>query len=545
MGKLFFVILLLITTTVSAQNFRSTVAVTIGRNTSEWTPANFGNDLAFWITLSNLGSLMKEGGGLTGTPVTTVTGNGNTIGLIYDMGPNAMCVRNPTSGALPVLGSDGTLNSFMTFDGVNDYQVVQNSSKFFNPIHSASPVFSLMFWIKMNGGDATNMRVMTNSDGGNGVGFHILRNSSNKLVFTTTNSTPSTISTVTSTQNVVVSTGWVPVFIICNGTGASAGRIIISNTEDKTFSVSAGVSNNANGNLFIGSRSSLLQYLNGSISDITVVNRVITSDEIAAYKAYRPQRRTQELAPIVQSIFDFNNSSFLYSDAGATTNVTNGSVCRVIKSSKSTNFGDLNRELSSASDATSADWVTNAQNGYAALRFASGDNYSFATQYFEELGGKLTFFFVMKNTNNTFGSHLLSADNISTAGDYIVVTGKDYASAGPGLTNPYLAVHPNPSGSCVVTRNGNNPLVDDAKLFAFRRNGSDWDAWDASGNKTTVTGCSNPLSFLVMGRDNTAGTNFDLTGDVYYMIKYNGLMSDANVQTTLSTLKTQYNIVTP
>jgi hypothetical protein len=502
-----------------------------------------GSDVVLWIATDRLATMFKEGGGSAGVPLSPVTANGDTVGLIYDLSPNGMVIRNSSDiTQVPTIQSDVTRNSFLRF--VTNDRIVVQQVNFFNPIHGASPVFSLMFWIKFNGGNAATQHIMTNSNAASGAGFQITRNSNNKLFFRTSSAVPATISSYTSTTSLVDTTGWIPIIIICNGTGASAGRAIIGNVEDVNFTVNAGVSDNANGALFIGSSSGLTNFLNADLGELVIVNRVVTEDEIAAFKSYNPIRSSDEFIPILSVGYDMNDTSYLFTDIGGTIPATDGTSIRLIRNKKASNFGDLRRDASSAASGSSAIWRSNVENGKGALEFDGvDDNYTFQVRLGEDLAGKSTYIIIAKNDDNTNGSHIISGNNAANVGDYIALTGAGYASAGPGLVNPYWAIHTEPVGAEALASNAENPGVNNTKLLIFRRNGTEASVWNANKVKTTGV-LNNPLNFSVMGNSDFGTATWNMDGYIFYVYKYNGIYNDAQIESMIDDLVVQYGIST-
>lgn len=500
-------------------------------------------EIAFWMATHRTATMFQEGGAGGEGVITPTTADDENVGTMYDLGANGLILRSPTgSTTVPKLKSDGTRNSFLLFDGSNDRIVVQNSVKFFYPVTGPSPVFSWMFWLKMNGGDGAHHRIF-NSAVGTGIGIDVSRNTSNKLYFRVTDGA-GTVWEVTSTQNVVVATGWVPVIIIVNGTGASAGRFIISNTEDKTFTVTAGSSTESSvGNLFIGTRSSSSQFLNGSLGDVIIVNRVITAGEIAEFIAYNPTRSSEDFAPILANKYDFNDNTYIFSDTAGTTPAVNGDPVRLVRNMKVSNFGDLFRNLNSASSGVSPVFRTNIQNGKNCLEWDGvDDTFTFDNTIGEDIGGKNTWFLIMKNDDTTFGSHAISGNNAGTVGDYVVLTGSSYGSPAPGSTNPYFAVHPEASGSATpVDVDAKGPGVDDVKIVAFRRNATELKAWNGSFITETVSS-DGPFGATHMGLDGHIGNNWDMDGYIFYLAKYNGVMTDLQVVQEINRLNNLYGI---
>lgn len=513
------------------------------------------NDLIGPNTTLNLSfdltkSMLVEGD----LPVTEVASDGDSVGCVYDQTINGLILRQGTSANRPVYGSDGTRNNFLTFDGTNDSLPILTSLSFFNTLWQAVPKGSILMWFKMNGGDNVSQFIFNNTDiavAGNDAGFQIIRGSTNLLAARATSdfSGAGLKWTYATTATVTVASGWRGMIVSVNGTGASAGRFILMDSagtilEDNTFSVTAGATVNAQTNAVIGIRANANDFpFNGSISSIIVENFPVTDKLIDQFKNHNPPRNTtSEFTPLLQYLMDMNNSAFIFSDAAGSIPATNGDTVRVIRSSVIGNFnliggaGSLRRIWASASAGTSAIYRTNQINGHATIEFdGTDDNYTMTAvsgTFFEELAGKNTLFIVMKNDDAVFGSHPFSGNN------YITLTGSTYRA--PGLS-PDSVIHPDPAG----TQTGQiceNTGVDDYKIIAYRRNGSTLNAWNADKLKATDTSSSR-LSFTNMGVAHPSlAPDWNMDGHIAYVAKYNGVMTDAEVEAEIDRLKARFGL---
>ena len=501
------------------------------------------DNAAFWIDTSNPTTMFKEGGGAGGNPTTAVTANGHTVGCIYDQSINSVLVRFP--GALtqyPTLGSDATRNGYLTFDGSNDILTVSASTSHLSNLHGPSPSFSIYFWIKFNGGDAATQIIFTNNNlgnatgGGAGRGISLYRLSTNKLFFEMRNTANTLIYSFTSTINLRVAEGWQPVILSVNGTGVSKGRLVIGSIGDETFDVSAGDSGAAKQNLYIGARSSSVQWLNASIGDIIIRPGPTTSSLITAFKNYNPIRTSTEFTPQIESLYDFTDAARMFSDASETTPVTNGSVVRVVYGdNKLENFGSTDRKLTAASDGVAPIFRTNQVNTYSSIEFDGvDDNLDFLTTFCPELGGKYTVFLICRNTDATYGSHIMST---TSSGKYLVLTGENYSGE---FSDPYFIVHALDAGD--VIQGAPADVTDaDFKIFVWRRNGLSCTGWN-SDLVTHTSSISSAISFIDMGADYSGFPDWKLDGFVTHLEKWNGYMSDAQVEAKIDELKIKFGI---
>lgn len=484
--------------------------------------------------------------------LTDVANDGDAVGLVYDLTVNGMIIRQDTAANRPILGSDGTRNSYLTFDGTNDNLPIRSSLSFFNTFWESVPRGTILIWFRMNGGDGVTQAIMSNTDysvTANDAGFQILRNNSNVIIAraATDQSGTGFRWTYTSTATVVAADGWRGMIVSINGTDASAGRFILMNSagtilEDQTFTVSAGSTINAQTITYIGARADATTpdlFLNGDISAIIVENFPVSDSLIDQFRNYNPPKDSSEFTPILQSLIDINNSAYVFSDAAGTTPVVANDPVRIIRNNIIGNFnttptfGALRRNRSSASSGASPIYRTNVLNGFPAIEFdGSDDLFTFLNPLFEEQGGKWTFFIVAENQDNTFGSHLMRGEN------YMVITGASYVG---GLTSPYLAFHPDNVGESGGVE-GKNTGSNGPKLFAMRRNGSAFACWNGNKTKTTSTITSlftivdQGLAHAVTGSD----WNFD--GYLFYEAKYNGVMTDAEVEAEIDRLNARFGI---
>lgn len=515
--------------------------------------ALIGPNTGFNLATHHLTTMMQEGD----IPITAVTANGQSVGLIYDQTINGLILRQPTAANRPVLGSDGTRNSYLTFDGTNDFQIIQASQSYFNTFWQAVPRGTFLIWFRMNGGDAANNYIMSSTDITTDAGFQMFRTSGNVLIVRGGDGDPGTGGadlswTYTSTSTIVAADGWRGLIVSVNGVGASAGRFILMNSagtilEDSTFSVVAGSTVNSQALTVIGARADITTpdlFGNLSISALIVENFPVSDALIDQFKNYNPSRITTEFPSIAQWLLDPNNSAFIFSNSALTTPVVADDVIRGFRQQIIGNFnitpafGALRRQMSSAADASSAIYKVNVINGNAVFRFdGSNDNYTTTgvpNELFEERGGKWTYFVVFKNDDATNGSHIFSGHN------YLVITGSGYSGASPPTTvNPYAVSHPDPAGTQIHT-NTKGPGVDGFKVIAFRRDGSNLAAWN--GDKTKTTSTSSSVFYMTeMGLPNSGpGAAWHSHGDLAWFQKFNGVMTDAQVEAEIDRLNARF-----
>lgn len=500
--------------------------------------------IVFDFVPSVLSSLAKAG--TSSLPTAEVTTNGEAVQLVYDLSTNSRAAAQLSANLQPLLGSDATRNSFLTFDGTNDYMTITGTQKFFNNFHSTNPVFCWYGWIKMNGGDGVTQRLYDSTDGvTSNVGIQFLRANTNKFLIRSCHGVLADfVWTVTSATSVLAATGWVAYTLSINGTGTNTGEFRLYNSagtllETTLFNVAAtGTSADATTSLIWGSQLTPALWANASFSDFRIRNTPLTAAFISELLTkMNPARRSDNFTPRRHFYIDFSNSGYVFSNTAGTTPVVANDPIRYVRNNLSGNFGDLMRNLSSSSSGTSPLWKTNILNGFACAQWdGTDDNFDFENTLFGEQGGKWTMFFVMRNDDATFGSHILSGNN------YVVLTGSAYSvSSPPTLVNPRSVMHPDPAGTQVNT-NAKGPGVDDFKVIAFRRNLSVLDAWNGDKVKTSDTSNSR-FSITDMGLAHAAiGSDWNLHGYVALIDVYKGIMTDAQVESIIDKINALYNI---
>lgn len=498
-----------------------------------WTPADFDDNLVLWLESSKLSTLLKENGS-TGTPVTNVTTDGDTVGSIYDLGYHGLFMRAEADVRRPLLGSDSEQNSYLSFDGSDDYIKVLNSQQYFRNFHNATPVFSIFTLVRMGASTDSSTRVLIGSNSGTGVnaGVYITRTSTNKIqVFISSGS--GTICNHTTTASLTVSSGWTPIFIELNGPGTGKGRIIIGSTTE-TFNVTAGATANALADLYIGSLNNNTAYFKGDIARVVILNRVLTADDITNLRAYNPSKSTNRFS-VLQWDIDFDAETRIFSDVAGTTQITNGGSIRNIQHNQTSIFGPLNRLLTSASAGVSPVWNDSDLNGKATGSWDGvDDNLDFGVSITQERAGKWTEFVVFKNDDSDVGSNFLKG----TSG-YQVVTGTNYTSnEDENNGNPYFLLHTSQGGG-IPPPNSLKNGGEGWNVICYRRDGSTWTSW--SGLKVKKEGTDSGIhEILDMGEQ--FNPNFWTDGKWARLIKYTGNLSDSQVEAKIDELMALYNI---
>jgi hypothetical protein len=412
----------------------------------------FGDDIVVWIDPSNPYTMFKESG-LTGIGLTEANTNNDTVGQLYDSGPNVLMLYALSDAGRPLLKSDSTINSYLEFDGSAKVMRFSPSSRLFAGFLSGftsgagiQPVFTCAFKIK-KAADGVAMVIMDNNDGSaTASGFSVQINSSNRieLRFNSIN-TPFPVSSIahTTTATITTSDGWCSVRFEANQQGASTGKIVISKENGtevtETFSVNGGAgSATVSPELTIGRRATTAdRFFNGGLTQFLVINRLMTDSEWTLYKAYNPQRVTREFLTL-ESRYDFNDTARGWADAAKTTPITTSTAIRAWENYVRQNFRSQNANSPNFKDLTTSStlntWPIKRADG--AEWDGSDDNLDF-NEKMAGMGGRKTIFLYAKNDDQTNGSRFVN----DSANTYIVFTGNNYSGNADRNGVPYCAVH--------------------------------------------------------------------------------------------------------
>ena len=501
----------------------------------------FGDDLVFWLAPHRLSTLMVEQAN-SGVPITDVTDDGNSVGTVYEQGHHGFLVRAESDARRPILGSDANRNAYLTFDGTDDYLRVVSTTKYFNALHKASPVWSMAILVKMGAstdGAATQYFLSNHASTTAQAGIVVSRNNANKIVLLGSKaSAGNNVFSYTSTATLTEASGWTLIMIEVNGTGAAAGRIKVGSAAWETFNVNAGAAVDATADLHIGALNSPASYFKGSIGGIIILNRTLTVGDITNIEGYNPAKFTGEFTPILQWDLDFDADARIFSDSAATTPIVDDSLIRVVQSNQDSIFGPLNRTITSAADASSPEWRDAEKNGKATAEFnpANNDNFDFPTGngLTQESGGKWTIFIIAKNDDAINGSHVVSGSG------YVPITGSGYSGNSNNGGVPYFTIHPS-TGSGQAEYNDLVNIEDGYNILVLQRDGATWSAWNGAGVKNTSATNSNSFLITDIGIAVAAiGATWNMDGMYCRLIKYNGVMSPSEVLSKITEYNTLY-----
>jgi hypothetical protein len=484
-------------------------------------------DIVLKFNLYELSSMFQERSiSPSGVPVTPVAGVGQPVGFIHDQSRACLFMRGFGATTIPQFTVDG-----LSFDGVNDMMEIPSSTGYIKPLHAVGSVWSIRFWLKCNLNG--NARPLINWQGLSATqsGAYIQRTAANQVRIFIGDGTAPPIVDYTSTKTIVAADGAVPVQIIING--ANSKMIIGSTTETFTASITEGSVNPATQNVRLGGDGS--SFFNGSFSrDIKIVNRVWTAQEIADYQVFNPANTTADFTPILKHDYDPNDNTTVFTDAAETTPAVNNGVVRSIKNKVTVPFSPITRKGTSAADAAAPILKTNQVNGKSVLEFDGTGNklVTWAEDLGVELGGCMTWVFVLQNRDANFGSEWVNANP-----EYCAWTGSQYPGA-YGAGKPYVMPHHGGGiGPDVFTSTTDAP-----NIIILERFGAE----ALSMNQAKVVNSISTFgkfNWISTGQAAPAGVpNWHPDGYLIRVKVYIGRFSLAQKNALIDNLKTQYGI---
>lgn len=501
--------------------------------------------LRFW----KLKTMLQEQ--YSGTPVTDVNSDGESIGTIYDYG-RAAYVGGTNTSARPTLGSDATQANWVSFGSAGGFVFSQKA--YFAGFNAVTPVYSVLMKVKITGGNLTNRPFFLNL-GANGtvtastdIGLHWRLSSNNRFRIFSYKANATNIYDYSPATTFTSADGWITFIVTINGTGASAGTIRIKNESGsvdltETFTVNAGVASVPTDALRIGS---FANFAFGS--EIQVLNRVVTSGEITAFKSYNPARDTN-FDWIRTHDFNPQNVSYFYSDTGGTTQAVNNDGVALALFDNPTLFGDYKKEWNQSNSS----WRPALKiPGGSALNYCDWDGTddtftvnsgtTLASGLSPEMFGRRATFVIAQNDDVALGSHFLSRIDLGDK-EYLVQTGSGYTS-GIG-SGPYAVLHFDPNFNYSVGDTDYAGETDNQIFFwALTRNNDTFGIWgkraSASAHYTTAAGQN--LNFTYMGANGNSDASWYLDGRVYRVTEYSGVIPDAVIIRKRSWARTYYGI---
>lgn len=495
----------------------------------------YGDDLVYFLDPANLNTMFKENA-TNSTPVTHVSADADAIGLIYDRGYHGFFATAQSDATRPTLGSDATVNSFLTFNGIDQRLTVPNSQKYLKPFHqTASQAFGIMFWVKINAADGVQAIIMDSnnftSTANNGI--TIVRFTNNRIGCFVNYSSGGNYKIAVS-HPLVASDGWQPVIMYSSGNGTNTFHIQVGNQAETLGNVGAvGNAGDATSNIFFGCNTSNASFGSFSLGSFLILNRVPTAQEIADFKLFNPVRNTNNWI-VNTTKYNFNNSARGWADTGKTVPITNGVAIRAWEPEDATIFGPLNRDLTTASAGVSPIWTTNLQNGKAGLVFdGTDDEIVIGSALFREVGGCGVLLSVFQNIRPELGSHLYTS-GLGTP--YHVITGSTYPSGAFGVGETYFVTHTS-SGATAGALLKNK--VEGVNVIVEKRNGSTWDSCSGAKVHASAT-AAGQFSPTRLGAESIAG--WQLKGNLFKTEFYSGIKTTAQIDSMVDAENTSYNI---
>ncbi len=472
-----------------------------------------------------------------GIPSTPVTANTQSIGTIQGQSRSTILMSVGASASRPVLSSTG-----LVFDNTNDQlNIIGAPSNFLKDLHAASPIWGMRFKLTMNGSDGVAKAICQTGTGGTtGFGMFMNRTSANRVTFQLCRGTSGVpmVNYVTTTT-LTAADGQCTIHVNINGTGANACSIRIRKANGtvttETFTILSGVDNNASNPLTLGGA------LNGTFShSFDIINRVWTTQEMLDYEASTPANSLDYFTPIKQHEYDFNDASTIFSDAGGTTPITNGTPIMLVNNKVTIPYANAPVRRFTATDPSAGlIWATNQQNeNAAATADGSGTRLITASEdLVREAAASSTIFYVAKNVDPIFGSQWWNGGSA-----YSPLTGSNYSNNGANTgdpAQPYSLIHPTSGVTAHVLTSRSNST----NIIAVRRFGQNIDMWSQVGEKAPSTSMIGAIGWSIIGTSSPNGVpNWHPDGIFCYFLKYVGYISDDQVVAKIEELRVRFNI---
>ena len=522
-----------------------------GGGAASYSPS-FINDVVLWINPNNTKTLFKK----TVVSQETVTApaliDDDAVSFLFSQDNNGI-IFNSTIARSPLLKSEGGRNS-LKWNGTNGFGTLSNTKSILRPIHEANTTFSIMGWVKK----ATDGTLQYLCDSSNNTtantGFNINFTTGNKLSFQIYYASPGLNKTnATSTASITVADGWVPFVITVEGNGASAGTFYIGDNTPQTFNVNnVGTTSLMFSDVIMGARASTTTgFTSAYMGDFFIINRLVTSEEIAEFKAFNPPRYAEDFT--IDVVEYAPDSGYVFSDAAGTTPASDaGSVQRMNSKLGLGNFGTYITKYLSNDGAAMAvpvlDEVNATINNKASLYFDGTDTVTQANNTtlaaaalgFGELVPVFTEFIVVRNKTDDPGSHILSQG--STV--YWVVTGSAYSGNSLFDGDSYQVVHQYGAFAPSIEI---SKINEEFNVLAFSQNVYTGKALvyneTASAESDIPFSSPFPTQWSNLGKSfKPVGEGWDADMDFCYYKKVYGYMSESQKTAKIADLKTYFGI---
>jgi hypothetical protein len=497
-------------------------------------PLLLGADTVFFFSSSRTKTLFQEVNvasvnNAIGVPLTRSTTDGNSVGFMYDCGPNALKATAADNTVKPTLTSGNGRNT--GFDFATQYLRISNSQSILKNFNKSNTAFSIFCWAKKDV-DGTNMCMMANIPGSTlNHGIFLGTTTGNRInILISWGSSGNASVNYTTTASFTVAMGWQPIIVTIAGAGAGQGSIHIGSTVE-TFTVdNEGSTTNATGLMTFGASSALASFYNGQMDNFGAQNRVLTAAELTNYKTYNPARDSSNFY-IKEIEYDFNSATNLWADTAKTIPITDNTGIAAVTNKLPTNFGPRTDDMTQSTSGSRPLYQSNVVNGLGVAEYDGTDD-TLVLSELTERGGAWVIYVIVKQEDLTNGSHVaFSGGNV-----YWTLTGLNYAGA--SLTNPYSVIH-HAIGSDSAGQEASP--TNTYTVLAFRRDGSETTLFTDKFLSMTITSL---LQFSIgeLGRDAFGvPNNWMMDGNYAKFIKYNGYKTDVEILAEIASLVDTFN----
>lgn len=384
-----------------------------------------------------------------------------------------------TSGT--VLSSGSGASSYIRFTRADsDWMTIKDTGTTALAFIHQKAVFSILMHLGV-GSDGTAQTILDNAVATtSNSGFQVVRTSGNKLQVQVMRSSAGTSTfNCTTTASLVAADGIVPITIVAGGNSANTGQLRIkigSNAEETCAQSNAPASSTSPGQvLWIGRASGGGQACDCLIQDLAIVDGVVNSDDLAAWRAWNPARTSSSLVRFVgpnagwfnflSRDYDYTLTDNLYTDTAGTTHVVAAGDAIALVRSGSSPDGHLGRSGSQSTAANRPLW-----RGTTGAEWDGSNDELTITQTADH--GASTWLLVGTNDDTTNGTHFFGS------GGRILVTGTSYSGNSPAQApshadgHCYATTHPGTGGTCLSDLLSCSPGA--ANALEVHRDGASW-----------------------------------------------------------------------
>jgi hypothetical protein len=512
----------------------SSAKTTPSRNTDGWTPLNVdGIDLR--ITTESTAHLWQEPiAAASGQGLTLADDNGESVGGVDDLSPSAHAIVASAAGTSPTLAAGG-----LSFDG-SDVYTIANSATAFDYLHQTAN-FSIVGYVGF-ASDGTAMQILENngsSSANRGIG--VFRTSANRLgVQVVYGSSGNLVFNCTSTFTMTAADG-VRFLAIVAGNSAGLTMRWGSTTETCARSNAPTGTGAANSIMYVGRRASGLNALTGTIRELSIVRRAISSEELALWAVYAPSRSSTSLVQWtgadagfysgLSHWYDFTDRRYLFTDTAGTTPVTTAAQTIALARNKVDPSGRLNRDASQSTAAARPAWVSGGLNGQGAEWDGVDDTLSIASA--TQPTGASTWVIVAGSQDATVGSHI-----VSSSGARILLTAPGYDGF-----SAYTTAHPALGNAGSSTLPNQGITATDANLITVRRQGSAWSVCaGATCDDNDVNTAPFAISRIGESQDQVTFADWWMDGRIRLIMRWNSYLSDQQLSVIRGNLCARFSL---